>query len=156
MKRFLKVAICSVVLGGLLNGCFGSFSATRLLYNFNAGVHSNVFVQTLVMWCFTILPAYELFMFADWLILNMVEFFMGHPVISSNFDFIPNDDGSITARSDDGQELQFIVVGENRMIVQNNGNVLGEVSIDDQKNVNMMNFATAEQKSLNLESANAM
>ena len=74
MKRFLKVAICSVVLGGILNGCFGSFSATRFLYNVNEGVSSNVFLQTLVMWCFTILPAYELFMFADWLVINMIEF----------------------------------------------------------------------------------
>jgi len=83
MKRFLKVAICSVVLGGILNGCFGSFSATRFLYNVNEGVSSNVFLQTLVMWCFTILPAYELFMLADWLVINMIEFFVGHPVIGS-------------------------------------------------------------------------
>lgn len=151
MKRFLKVAICSVVLGGILNGCFGSFSATRFLYNVNEGVSSNVFLQTLVMWCFTILPAYELFMFADWLVLNMIEFFIGHPVIGSNFDFTPNDDGTITARSDDGQEFKFTAVGDNRMLVESDGTVLGEVNIDDKKNVTMTNYANAEQKTIALE-----
>lgn len=151
MKRFLKVAICSVVLGGILNGCFGSFSATRFLYNVNEGVSSNVFLQTLVMWCFTILPAYELFMLADWLVINMIEFFVGHPVIGSNFDFTPNDDGTITARSDDGQVFKFTAVGDNRMLVESDGTVLGEVHIDDKKNVTMTNYANAEQKTIALE-----
>ena len=151
MKRFLKVAICSVVLGGILNGCFGSFSATRFLYNVNEGVSSNVFLQTLVMWCFTILPAYELFMLADWLVINMIEFFVGHHVIGSNFDFTPNDDGTITARSDDGQVFKLTAVGDNRMLVESDDTVLGEVNIDDKKNVTMTNYANAEQKTIALE-----
>ncbi len=151
MKRFLKVAICSVVLGGILNGCFGSFSATRFLWSVNASVSSNVFVQTLIMWCFTILPAYSLFIFADWLILNMVEFFIGHPIFGGDFEFTPNEDGTITAHNDSGETLKFTAVGENRMIVESNGAVLGEVSIDGKKNVVMTNYATAEQKSFALE-----
>lgn len=151
MKRFFKVAICSIVLGGILNGCFGSFSATRFLYNFNEGVSSNVFLQTLVMWCFTILPAYELFILADWLVINIIEFFAGGPVIGSNFDFTPNDDGTITARNDEGQEFKFTAVGDNRMLVESNGTVLGEVNIDDKKNVTMTNYANAEQKTLAIE-----
>lgn len=151
MKRFFKVAVCSIVLSGILNGCFGSFSATRLLYNFNEGVSSNVFLQTLVMWCFTILPAYGLFIFADWLILNIIEFFTGAPVVGSNFEFTPNDDGTITARNDEGQEFKFTAVGENRMLVESNGTILGEVNIDGKKNVTMTNYANAERKTLAIE-----
>ena len=156
MKRWLKVAICSLVLGGLLNGCFGSFGATRLLYNFNASVHSNVFVQTLVMWCFTILPAYELFMFADWLIINMIEFFMGSNPIGSNVTFEPAEDGTMTAIAEDGTKLKFTAVDEHRMIVEHDGVVLGEVQFDESRHVTMTNYATADVQAVDLENAPAM
>lgn len=156
MKRWFKVAVCSLALAGLLNGCFGSFGATRLLYNFNKGVHSNVFVQTLVMWCFTILPAYELFIFADWLIINMIEFFMGSNPIGSNVTYIPNDDGTITAMTEDGQALKFTAVDSHRMIVENDGKVLGEVTFDENKNVTMTNYATADVQAFDLNTIPAM
>lgn len=155
MKRWFKVAACSLAMAGLLNGCFGSFGATRLLYNFNKDVHSNVFVQTLVMWCFTILPAYGLFIFADWLIINIIEFFMGSNPIGSNVTFEPQDDGSILAVGDNGS-VKFTAVDDNRMIVEHDGNVLGEVAIDGKKNVTMTNYANAEVQVLDLNAAPAM
>ncbi len=156
MKRWIKVAACSLALAGLLNGCFGSFGATRLLWNFNKNVHSNVFVQTLVMWCFTILPAYELFIFADWLIINMIEFFMGSNPIGNNIQYIPGDDGTITAMGENGESLKFTAVAENRMIVEHDGVVLGEVTVDQNKNVTMTNYATADVQNLDLNSIPAM
>ena len=156
MKRWIKVAACSLALAGLLNGCFGSFGATRLLWNFNKNVHSNVFVQTLVMWCFTILPAYELFIFADWLIINMIEFFMGSNPIGNNIQYIPGDDGTITAMGENGESLKFTAVSENRMIVEHDGVVLGEVTVDQNKNVTMTNYATADVQNLDLNSIPAM
>lgn len=156
MKRWFKVAACSLALAGLLNGCFGSFGATRLLWNFNKNVHSNVFVQTLVMWCFTILPAYELFMFADWLILNMIEFFTGSPVVGSNVQFVPGEDGTITAVGENGESLKFTAVAENRMIVEQDGVVLGEVTVDQNKNVTMTNYATADVQNVDLNEIPAM
>lgn len=156
MKRWIKVAACSLALAGLLNGCFGSFGATRLLWNFNKNVHSNVFVQTLVMWCFTILPAYELFIFADWLIINMIEFFMGSNPIGNNIQYVPGDDGTITAMGENGESLKFTAVAENRMIVEHDGVVLGEITVDQNKNVTMTNYATADVQNIDLNSIPAM
>lgn len=156
MKRWFKVAVCSLALGAMLNGCFGSFGATRLLYNFNKDVHSNVFVQTLVMWCFTILPAYELFIFADWLIINMIEFFMGHNPIGSNVTYIPNEDGTVTAMGENGEALKFTAVSDNRMIVEHDGVVLGEIAVDENKNVTMTNYATADVKVVDMNAIPAM
>lgn len=156
MKRWFKVAVCTLALGALLNGCFGSFGATRLLWNFNKNVHSNVFVQTLVMWCFTILPAYELFIFADWLIINMIEFFMGSNPIGSNVTFVPGEDGSVFATGENGESLKFTAVDNNRMIVEHDGVVLGEVTIDENKNVTMTNYATADVQSIDLNAVPAM
>lgn len=156
MKRWFKVAACTLALAGLLNGCFGSFGATRLLWNFNKNVHSNVFVQTLVMWCFTILPAYELFIFADWLIINMIEFFMGSNPIGNNIQYVPGDDGTITAMGENGESLKFTAVSENRMIVEHDGVVLGEVTVDQNKNVTMTNYATADVQNIDLNAVPAM
>lgn len=156
MKRWFKVAVCSIALGAMLNGCFGSFGATRFLWNVNKNVHSNVFVQTLVMWCFTILPAYELFVFADWAIINIIEFFMGSNPIGSNFEYTPNDDGTITAMDENGNKLKFTAVDDNRMIVEQDGVVLGEVALDNNKNITMTNYATADVQKLNLNDVPAM
>lgn len=156
MKRWFKVVACSLALAGLLNGCFGSFGATRLLYNFNKDVHSNVFVQTLVMWCFTVLPAYGLFIFADWLIINIIEFFMGSNPIGNNVSFEPQEDGSILASGDNGESIKFTAVDDGRMIVEHNGTVLGEVAIDGQKNVTMTNYANADVKVVDLNAVPAM
>ena len=156
MKRWLTMAVCTVALGAMLSGCFGSFGATRLLWTFNKNVHANVFVQTLVMWCFTILPAYGLFMFADWLIINMIEFFMGHNPVMGNVEYIPNEDGSITAMGENGDSLRFTAVDENRMIVEHDGVVLGEVTMGQDKTVTMTNYATADVQTIDMNAVPAM
>ena len=155
MKHWFKVAICSVVLGAMLNGCFGSFGATRLLWNFNDSF-SNKFVKTLIMWVFVIVPAYELFMFADFWIINLIEFFMGSNPIGSNITYQPTDDGSMVAVGENGEQLKFTAVDEHRMIVEHDGVVLGEVTVDDNHQMVMTNYATADVQTLDLSNAPAM
>lgn len=154
MKHWIKVAICSVVLGAMLNGCFGSFGATRFLWNFNNSF-SNAFLKTLIMWVFIIVPAYELFVCADFWIINMIEFFMGSNPIGSNITYQPTDDGSIVATGENGQ-LKFTAVDENRMIVEHDGVVLGEIAVDGNKNMVMTNYATADVQSVDLSNVPAM
>ncbi len=154
MKRFLKVFVCSVVLAGLLNSCFGSFGATRWLWKWNDSF-GNKFVKTIIYWLFIIIPAYELFMFADFWIINLIEFFTGSNPIGNNIQYIPNDDGTITAMGDNGESMKFTAVSDNRMIVERNGVVLGEVAIDGNKNMVMTNYANAEVETIDLSGVNA-
>ncbi|MBQ9395404.1 MAG: DUF3332 family protein [Proteobacteria bacterium] len=156
MKHWFKVAICSLALAGLLNGCFGSFGATKLLWSFNRNVHSNVFVQTIVMWCFTILPAYAAVIFADWAVINIIEFFQGSNPIGSNLEYTPNEDGSVTAVDENGNTLKFTAVGENRMIVERDGVVVGEVAVDENQNITMTNYATADVQQISPNAIPAM
>jgi hypothetical protein len=60
----------------LLSGCFGSFSATRKLWGWNDDV-GNKWVNWLVFLGLSILPVYELFVLADVLVLNSLEFWTG-------------------------------------------------------------------------------
>ncbi len=156
MKHWFKVAICTLALAGLLNGCFGSFGATKLLWNFNRNVHSNVFVQTIVMWCFTILPAYGAVIFADWAVINIIEFFQGSNPIGSNLEYTPNEDGSVTAMDENGNTLKFTAVGENRMIVERDGVVVGEVAVDENQTITMTNYATADVQQISPNAIPAM
>ena len=155
MKRWLKVAVCSVCLGAMLNGCFGSFGATRWLWKWNDSF-GNKFVKTLIYWVFIIVPAYELFMFADFWIINLIEFFKGSNPIGSNVSYEPTEDGSIVATTGDGQQYKFTAVDDNRMIVEKDGVVLGEVAVDANKQMTMTNYATADVQTLDLSNAPAM
>ncbi len=154
MKRWLKVLACTITLGAVLNGCFGAFGATRLLYNFNDSF-SNKFVKTLIMWVFTIVPAYELFMVADWLVINTIEFWMGSNPVGSNVQFVPVEDGSMMAVDENGELLKFTAVADDRMIVEREGVVLGEIKVDADKNMTMVNYATSEVKTVDLHAVPA-
>lgn len=69
-----------LMLGGassvVLSGCFGSFSATRKLWGWNDDV-GDKWVNWLVFLGLSILPVYQLFVLADVLVLNSVEFWTG-------------------------------------------------------------------------------
>ena len=150
VKRWLKVLACTITLGALLNGCFGSFGATRLLYNFNDSF-GNKFVKTLIMWVFTIVPAYELFIFADWLIINTIEFWMGSNPISGDIQYVPNEDGSMTAMDENGNALlKFTAVADDRMLVEHDGVIVGEMQVDGNKTVKMINYATSDVRTVDL------
>ena len=148
MKRWFKIAICTILLGATLNGCFGSYGATRWLWTWNSQV-SNKWVNTIIYWLFIILPAYELFVFADFWIINTIEFFMGSNPIGNNITYEPTDDGSVLAVGENGS-MKFTAVDDNRMIVERDGVVLGEISVDQNKQMVMTNYANAEVQTLDL------
>jgi hypothetical protein len=65
-----------------LSGCFGSFGATRALWSFNDDF-GNKWIKWLVFLGFSILPVYALFVLADVLVLNSLEFWTGSNPIKS-------------------------------------------------------------------------
>lgn len=73
-------------------GCFGSFQATRKLYNFNKGV-GDKWVQEVVFLAFSILPIYSIAALGDVVIFNSVEFWTGENPMSS-VSLTTTDDGT--------------------------------------------------------------
>lgn len=102
MKRsFLKklsVTLLTAVMLLQLGGCYGSFTVTKKLYNWNGSV-GDKFVNTAVMWVMFIIPAYEIAGAADLLIFNTIEFWTGKNPVAMNEDeketqYVSND-GSV-------------------------------------------------------------
>jgi hypothetical protein len=58
-------------------GCFGSFSTTRNIYNWNRGVSSDKWVRWLVFLVISIIPVYGVGMLIDVIFSNSVEFWTG-------------------------------------------------------------------------------
>ena len=73
-RACLSGALVVCLSASLVGGCFGRFVATRNLWEFNKGVHKEGIVQSLVMIGLSIVPVYELFVLADVLVLNSIEY----------------------------------------------------------------------------------
>jgi hypothetical protein len=81
-RRLALSGACTLVLGG----CFGSFAAVRNLWDWNADVHDSKWIKWLVFLGLSIIPVYELFVLADALVLNSVEFWTGSNPIKRRAD----------------------------------------------------------------------
>ena len=69
-----------------LSGCFGSFGASRALWGWNDGMHDSKWIKWLVFFGLCIIPVYELFVIADALVINSVEFWTGKNPVKSAAD----------------------------------------------------------------------
>ncbi len=83
-----KRAIACVALAVFLSvntGCFGSFTATKKLYNWNSTL-GDKWVKSIVMVAFMIIPIYEICAFVDVIALNLIEFWAGSNPMALNSD----------------------------------------------------------------------
>ncbi|MPM27897.1 hypothetical protein SDC9_74412 [bioreactor metagenome] len=78
-KLFLSLALAGIMVSQ--TGCFGEFSLTRKVYEFNQNVGGK-FVNELVFLAFCIIPVYEAATFVDAVILNTIEFWTGSNPLS--------------------------------------------------------------------------
>lgn len=78
-KLFLSLALAGIMVSQ--TGCFGEFSLTRKVYEFNQNVGGK-FVNELVFLAFCIIPVYEAATFVDAVILNSIEFWTGSNPLS--------------------------------------------------------------------------
>lgn len=69
-----------------VQGCYGSFAATKALHSWNGKVSGNKFVNTLVFWGLIIIPVYGLFTLGDGIIFNVIEFWGGSNPIAMGED----------------------------------------------------------------------
>lgn len=75
--------ILFVVVTMLFAGCYGNFTLTKKLYNWN-GTLDNKFIQSAVGWGLTIIPVYGSAMFVDTVGLNLIEFWTGSNPLAMN------------------------------------------------------------------------
>lgn len=83
IKKFIAAILLSTLLLSS-TGCYGSFSLTKKMYNWN-GSFGDKFVESAVMWVFLIVPVYEVCGFIDLVALNTIEFWTGsNPIAFSS------------------------------------------------------------------------
>ena len=145
MKKLRTFAVC-ITLAAFLTSCYGSFGATKLLYNWNGSLGGDGFggrfLRTFVMWVIIIIPAYHIFMFGDLFILNLIEFFTGTPLLGA--DIQRGEDGIVFVKSEQGN-FKLTPVANERFMVEKDGVIIGEGTLNAQGELSLLNFATAEE-----------
>lgn len=78
MSSSRKLLALSLLLAGSVpqTGCIGSFALTDKVFQWNRGLGSIV-VQEIVFLAFCIIPVYEITVFADAVVFNIIEFVTG-------------------------------------------------------------------------------
>lgn len=99
-KHYLSVAVVIALIGSMMStSCIGSFSMTNHLLAWNKQV-GNKFVNELVFFAFWILPAYEISILADVLVLNSIEFWSGNNPMACGKSYIEGNDGRYLVECD--------------------------------------------------------
>lgn len=120
--------------------CFGSFAATRSLWEFNRGVSQNKWVQEAAFLGLIILPAYSLFALGDILIFNTIEFWGGQNPIADGGEVRMREvrlaDGSTARLIEDrdgrriehGDRVYFVEASEGGLVLRDDaGQVISSV-----------------------------
>ena len=82
IAKKLHLMVCLgllVTMMPLALSCYGRFPLTHAIYRMNGNAGGKV-VQTVVFWFLVIVPVYSVAMFADAIIMNLVEFWTGDGV----------------------------------------------------------------------------
>lgn len=85
MKRAFRLfaTLSLVALSLQMTGCFGKFSLTRAMWDFNKNISGNKFVQWAVFLVMVIVPVYGVGVLVDSLVINSIEFWTGENPVSS-------------------------------------------------------------------------
>ena len=60
----------------VMQGCYGNFALTKKVYKWNGSL-GNKWINSIVMVAMTIIPVYQLSMFVDGALLNLIQFWTG-------------------------------------------------------------------------------
>ena len=77
-RSFLTSLVAATAIGGVTtaSGCIGSFALTDKVLSFNKGL-GGIVVQEIVFLAFVIVPVYEISVFLDAVVFNIIEAFTG-------------------------------------------------------------------------------
>jgi len=86
MKKF-KTTVLLLVLAAFLSvslfSCYGNFTLTRKLYEWNGSL-GDKYINNIVFWILFFIPAYKFTVIADFFVLNTIEFWTGTNPMSMN------------------------------------------------------------------------
>ena len=99
MKKWLKPVAMILAASMLFSSCIGSFSLSNKLLAWNNNV-GDKFTNEVVFFLFWILPAYEVTLLADLLVLNSIEFWSGNKPLSASTTTVHGTDGDYLVASD--------------------------------------------------------
>ncbi len=71
-----SLIVLFILVSILISGCYGNFTLTRKIYNWN-GTVGDKYVQSAVAWGLVILPVYSTATFIDAAFFNLIEFWTG-------------------------------------------------------------------------------
>lgn len=99
-KRSLPVALAIALSGSVLfTSCIGSFSLFNKLLAWNQTI-DNKFVNELIFFALWVIPAYEVALLADVLVLNSIEFWSGeNPVEAGIVKKVQGENGIYTVET---------------------------------------------------------
>lgn len=83
MQRPHRMAACALAVALVASGCYGPFTLTRKVYNWNGQVSSDRWIVEGVFLLCILVPVYSLSSAADAIIFNSVEFWTGKSILAS-------------------------------------------------------------------------
>lgn len=99
-RRFITAALACLLLGSTcLTSCLGSFELTNKLLAWNKTI-DNKFINEVVFIALCIVPAYEVAVIADALVLNSIEFWSGESPLAQAPRVIEGNDGKYRVECD--------------------------------------------------------
>lgn len=119
MKRSLIKPIALAVLVAItptMSGCFGSFGATRFVWELNKDLFSNKFIQWIVFIVFTSLQVYSIAATIDVFVLNLIEFWTGSNPLVERGEEVPervvqlDDETIVVMNRDAADRMRFEVI----------------------------------------------
>ncbi|MDR0307336.1 MAG: DUF3332 domain-containing protein [Chitinispirillales bacterium] len=129
VRKFVCTAVLAAFTCVSLSGCYGSNQLFNKVHTWNGSL-GDKFINSLVHFVFWIIPVYEICLFADIVILNVIEFWTGsNPVamgdtyeetdVNGNKIFaVRNEDGTLSVNMLDvnGNKADFILERDGDLI----------------------------------------
>ncbi len=117
-KPIVAVALASSL---LFSSCLGSFQAFNNLKEWNQGVSDSKWVNNLIFWGLNIIPVYGLFLIADAVIFNVIEFWSG-----SNPVAMKEGEREVQIVERDGNTYQMVATKNRLQVAVLDGPLKGE------------------------------
>jgi hypothetical protein len=120
MRPAIRRGIIAAALAGMiapgLAGCYGSFPITNAIYEFNGKVTKSRFVHSIVMIVLFFLAVYGITILVDAIIFNLVEFWTGKDIETSQVFEQPDGTVVVLAPGGSPNELVMTIMREGDII----------------------------------------
>lgn len=149
-KQFTTIILSVLILfSSTLTSCLGGFYAFNGLKDWNQSVTGNKFINNLIFWILYIIPVYQIFMFADLVIFNLLEFWTGNNPISMN-------EGEVESKmmTYNGIDYKMTATKNHLTLHKASGEFVSELIFDETTKAWSLNKDGKIQKLVSLESIN--